>query len=374
MTKTKRNGFTIIELLVVVSIIALLIGILLPALGRARDSALQSTSLSNLRQISAGFAAYAGDWNDRQITLVPDDYCQSGGGEGSCDAYIANVGCPTQPILGWANQDGGRALWGYWIDGNPSCSGAGGCGNMVIALPYSAQSGQIGFFRLINMKIFAQYMNDRFYDKVFYAPKDRRKIEKVEVFFDSPDEFNSEDQVIEWCSYAYAASAMMASDAMSGSDKGGRYDLTGDCPGPPPAGEPGMDAPCSYPGGFKSPVVAECAFPDLKLRTFEHSWLQNAPGDVNPLFDPAEEYYYNHGVQSAPCSLFFDGSVRGWSVREGVKSTERVVRQGLCDLDINDWLGQDYYEGQSYGFQEEQTSLGVLTRGGISGRDTVGAE
>ena len=56
-----KKGFTIIEVLVVVSIIALLIGILLPALGRARDVALQSTSLSNLRQISAGLAAYAGD-------------------------------------------------------------------------------------------------------------------------------------------------------------------------------------------------------------------------------------------------------------------------------------------------------------------------
>jgi prepilin-type N-terminal cleavage/methylation domain-containing protein len=366
MTKTKRNGFTIIELLVVVSIIALLIGILLPALGRARDSALQSTSLSNLRQISAGYAAYAGDWNDRQPTLVPDDYCQSGDGEGSCPNYIANVGCPTQPILGWANFNGGRALWGYWIDGTPTCAGIGNCGNIAIAKPYSVEAGQVGFFRLINMKIFAQYMNDRFYDKVFYAPKDRRKIEKVQRYFDSPDEFNSENQEIEWSSYAYAASAMMASDPMVGADQGGRFDFT-DC------GDT-MDAPCNYVGGFKSPPVAECSFPDLKLRSFEHSWLQNSPGDVNPLFNPAEEYYYNHGIQSAPCSLFFDGSVRVFSMREGVKSTERMERNGQCRLDIIDWGGNTYYQGQSYGFPEEETSVGVLTRGGIRGRDTVGME
>jgi prepilin-type N-terminal cleavage/methylation domain-containing protein len=361
MTKTKRNGFTIIELLVVVSIIALLIGILLPALGRARDSALQSTSLSNLRQISAGLAAYAGDWNDRQPTLIPDDFCQSGGCEGNCANYIANIGCPTQPILGWANFDGGRALWGYWIDSAPGCAGVGGCGNIAIAKPYSCESGQVGFFRLLNMKIFAQYMNDRFYDKVFYAPKDRRKIEKVEVFFDSPDEFNSEDQIIEWSSYCYSASAMMPCDPMCGRDQD----------------EPcatRMDPPCSYPGGFKSPPVSAAIYPDLKLRVWEHSWLQNSPGDVNPLFDPAEEYYYNHGIQSAPCSLFFDGSVRVFSMREAVKSNERVIRQGTCQLWINDWNGQDYYEGQSYGFPEEETSAGILTRCGIRGRDTTGGE
>ena len=116
MKNDVRKGFTIIELLVVVSIIALLIGILLPALGRARDSALQSTSLSNLRQISAGYGAYSGDWNDRQFTLIPDDFCQTGGALGSCSAYIQNIGCPAQPILGWANFVGGRAPWGYWID------------------------------------------------------------------------------------------------------------------------------------------------------------------------------------------------------------------------------------------------------------------
>jgi prepilin-type N-terminal cleavage/methylation domain-containing protein len=60
-----KKGFTLIELLVVIAIIALLIGILLPALGEARRAAKLAISLSNLRQFSVASATYASDFDDR---------------------------------------------------------------------------------------------------------------------------------------------------------------------------------------------------------------------------------------------------------------------------------------------------------------------
>ena len=78
MRRNHKTAFTIVELLVVVSIIALLIGILLPAIGKARDKARTSTSISNLRQLATAHNAYAGDWEDAQLSLARYNISQYG--------------------------------------------------------------------------------------------------------------------------------------------------------------------------------------------------------------------------------------------------------------------------------------------------------
>ncbi len=66
-----RPGFTLVELLVVISIIALLISILLPSLVRARHDALRIVCSSNLRTLGQGCRVYAGNFRGTMPTGAP---------------------------------------------------------------------------------------------------------------------------------------------------------------------------------------------------------------------------------------------------------------------------------------------------------------
>jgi prepilin-type N-terminal cleavage/methylation domain-containing protein len=62
--RRREGAFTLIELLVVIAIIALLIGILLPAIGRARTSAQDLRCLAQVRSMGQAMNFYAGDYKD----------------------------------------------------------------------------------------------------------------------------------------------------------------------------------------------------------------------------------------------------------------------------------------------------------------------
>lgn len=120
----KRKGFTLIELLVVVAIIALLMSILMPALGRARRQARTTSCLAKLKQWGLFFSMYAQDNHDRFMQgfrVSGQRAVQALGSYHQCDEKILT--CPNA-TLPWVDENGiasglegtfrgSTTAWGY---------------------------------------------------------------------------------------------------------------------------------------------------------------------------------------------------------------------------------------------------------------------
>ena len=77
--KLKKKGFTLVELLVVISIIALLLSILMPSLGKAKEQAKKVVCGTNLRQQGVTLAAYAPDYQNKYPPKVHENFFPFGG-------------------------------------------------------------------------------------------------------------------------------------------------------------------------------------------------------------------------------------------------------------------------------------------------------
>jgi len=211
-----RKAFTIIELLVVVSIIGLLVAILLPAIGKARDSALLTQSQSNLRAIVQAAGIYGADFQDRQWTAVAENI----GGDpifAKCSNF-ANARCSAQLVLGFGPSVTDTSLtkpvaYGFIIPQSSDCGTKILQGNCNVEKAYwpcdfDPNTGNFGAWRLTNAKSFNKYSSNKFYSPIFYAPKDKVTLEKAQPFIESGVDFTGPVEKAVLSSYCWSPAAM----------------------------------------------------------------------------------------------------------------------------------------------------------------------
>jgi prepilin-type N-terminal cleavage/methylation domain-containing protein len=374
MTRTSRNAFTIVEMLVVVSIITILMGLLLPAVNSARNQAKMTQSQNNLRQIGTAHANYAAAWDGRQFTAVDDSMASYGDTpEAAVNQYFfAHDQEWHQPlVLGWGTDDSDNFVAFHFAIGEEPLA------DMLAPLVFTPSGSSslrgFGWYRIPNAAPLAKYLGGRFYDPVFYAPKDTAVWTMFKRAVDSPEEYVDRNRLggICYSSYSMSPAGLFNPAVLGNPERGGFQD------------------PWSLPAGLRCPSLSQARYPELKTHMIEQHWLQNKrgpecspyTGDVEGLpgrYDGCDPYFFNGSIESSPVTLFYDGHVENLGVEIAVRADSRM-RVQTNDPDWGLWskdtpFGGSGFFGQ-YGWDSGGTaapgSFHILTTDGILGRDML---
>jgi len=410
----RLRAFTLVELLVVISIIALLVGILLPAINKARDNAQVGQAKSNIRNIHTASTMYGNDNGGKQWTGAPENL--SSGPDGSWTGLSAAAALGQWEQRYHITQTGGAGTKATIFPGIAPCEDDGGThyywpvvDNVV---PYVFDSGltqgeaglaRYGAWRHPNSRQTAHYMDDQCYNKVFWSPKDRVITRELQQCWDDDGTMCATTFVdnggggyeldipmlLQPSSYSFSPVNMMNCYVWEMPDEGGDpQDYFHD--------------PMSFAAGFRAPTMGQCKNSGLKTFLMETHWLQNRTtgdcganwassnvsyhvpaGDGNDntwSYDGCYPDYFNASWRSSPVACMVDGSTKNLSVEIAEKHDYVVAGQRGSTNDPGSYNGLWHRGGPNgeFGFFVEcrsdwaQWSGHTHTAGGLcEGRDLL---
>ncbi|MEE2718505.1 MAG: type II secretion system protein [Planctomycetota bacterium] len=368
MERVRKRAFTLVELLVVISIIALLVGILLPAISRARDNAQIGQSKSNIRNVHTAHNMYSNDNNNDLWTGTPSNLASGPDGSWSGNT-VGNA------INLWRQRYWGGDSGGAWtvLPGVLACeTGTGGhwfafdfpCHIVPYCFPQGLTTSlwdfpRVGTFRFTNTRQIAEYMEDKCYHKAFWAPKDRVITRELAQCWDEDGTMCETTAVVgnapldipfllQPSSYALSPPNMVNCHV---------YQI-------PPDGENPQDYftdPMSIPAGFIPPAQGSSKYSSQKTFLREIHWLQNlttgecganwgdssaayhvAAGDGNDTtwsYDGCYPHYFNASWRSSPVASMCDGSVTQVSAETAEKHDYVVAGQRGNTSDTSQYNG-----------------------------------
>jgi prepilin-type N-terminal cleavage/methylation domain-containing protein len=365
MKTTKRSGFTLVELMVVVSIIALLVGLILPAVQSARNSAMVNESKVNVREIHRLNKTYENDynklWNGCPDNLSSFDF-NILAPSGAPNPAFANGRTAIQTLQKWIEVTASNTgyldqsigiSWGEGSDNGAWSFSWGGSGVPELILPMSWHSGHpnnpghdvltpgsgseladqgLGTHRFPNSFQMSKAVGGP-NAGMFYAPKDSAMIEimrKNGCLQNTGDACDISEDFL-WSgnsgalnvggdgrlsglpsSYSFSPPGMMSSKV---------YDPSG------------WKDPMSFATGFRQQRMGMAKFSSLKSFLSEHNMLQNnsfhcapAPHFEGTYMDPHDRegfhfngcapFIMNAHYDSSPVMAMMDGSTRTVSIHQ----------------------------------------------------------